>query len=74
MGAGCPNITGRIGVESTRENDTGAFYRGTFSQVGWQSSGGTTGTNFDATRSSAIYGSSETVTPLSESVIFCISY
>lgn len=30
--------------------------------------------NFDASRSSSVYGSSSTVTPLSESVVFCIKY
>ena len=72
--AGIPNIAGQIGIETTSEHNTGPFYRGTFTQLGWRGSSDVRGTNFDASRSSSIYGSSNTVTPLSISCKFLICY
>ena len=64
--AGLPNITGGIGLSTTQMSSSGAFTH-------WQSGGaqgwdgwnnyGNRGFNFDASRSSSIYGSSTTVQP-----------
>lgn len=74
MEAGCPNITGRIGVVLGRDW-TGAFYSYKTNSLNTSSGGWASGgVDMDASRCSSVYGSSETVTPLSESVIMCISY
>ena len=73
--AGLPNITGSF-YAATRINDTtGAFTRSSRPEGfnGLNNHSGTYNT-FDASKSNSIYGSSETITPLSESVVFCISY
>lgn len=70
--AGLPNITGQIGVETSPNNTTGAFYRGSFSQAGWQGSSSTVGTNFDASLSNSIYGNSTTVQPQAIKVLYYI--
>ena len=76
--AGLPNITGSntSGDWALGNADVwGCFYKA--SGGGDRppySSGGGYYHYFDASRSSSIYGSSTTVTPLSESVIMCISY
>ena len=78
--AGCPNIQGRTGTWLTLQDyeGGGAIYKNI-----WRSDGygfGGWGSNlyseilFSAQKSNSIYGSSSTVTPLSESVIMCISY
>ena len=70
--AGCPNITGSI--NAFQDNISGAFSK--VNNYGVYGGEATSHCNisFDASRCSAVYGSSETVTPLSESVIMCISY
>lgn len=74
MEAGCPNITGRIGVVHGRDW-TGAFYPYNYDSLNTSSGGWVSGgVDMDASHCSEVYGSSETVTPLSESVIMCISY
>jgi hypothetical protein len=64
--AGLPNITGGIGLSTTQMSSSGAFTH-------WQSGGaqgwdgwnnyGNRGFNFDASRSSSVYGNSDTVQP-----------
>ncbi len=72
--AGLPNITGRVGTGETYQCE-GAFYNGE-PKVGNTAVGGQTdGTAlFDASRSSAIYGNSTTVTPLTYTVRAFICY
>ena len=72
--AGLPNITGRVGTGETYQCE-GAFYSGG-PKVGNTAVGGQTdGTAlFDASRSSAIYGNSTTVTPLTYTVRAFICY
>ena len=72
--AGLPNITGRVGTGETYQCE-GAFYNGG-PKVGNTAVGGQTdGTAlFDASRSSAIYGNSTTVTPLTYTVRAFICY
>lgn len=63
--AGLPNITGQTGVNTT--GGIGAFsntvenIKGTVAISGYNTT--TTTSNFDASRSSAVYGASDTVTP-----------
>ena len=74
--AGLPNITGGIGwVWSWTGDAWGAFYLSN-SANSPQGSGMNLGRdfNFNASRSSSIYGSSSTVTPSSLKVGFYISY
>ena len=53
----------------------GITQQGIYDQTSAQSGGRTINAiDFDASRSSSIYGNSETVTPLSESCRFCIHY
>lgn len=73
--AGLPNITGSTsGARNGGENVTGAFYTtGSVSTYG----GGRYHMGivaFDASRSSTIYGKSNTVTPLSKKCLFLIKY
>ena len=70
--AGLPNITGSVGgVDVTAQyvEPNGAFSQGTFQEngVGFTSNSyhKASAVNFDASRSSAIYGKSDTVTPAS---------
>jgi hypothetical protein len=74
--AGLPNITGDyyhnvwLGA-----NVTGAFRNintGTFGANGYGTSGKPSGFSFNASRSNAIYGNSDTVTPKNISVLYCI--
>lgn len=63
--AGLPNITGRIGnVDDTSDPSTGCFYR-SGSSGKLENTTGNTDQNvyIDASRSSAVYGRSNTVTP-----------
>lgn len=79
-----PNITGTLktigsgSVGLYLQNSTGVFSNPNDAVSGQLSSmqGGTTcrNANFDASLSSPIYGSSSTVTPLSESCKFYIRY
>lgn len=77
-----PNITGTIkfGYGESGSDPHGAdgafygtdqgtrFFRNADSNTGWKN------IRMDASRSSSIYGSSDTVTPLSESCRYIISY
>lgn len=66
--AGLPNITGRVGNGETYVYE-GAFYSGGPKEGNTAVGGKTDGTAlFDASRSSAIYGKSTTVTPLTYTV------
>lgn len=64
--AGLPNITGDVGVFYNLTWPTGAFYQGEDGNK-WTSSGDGANNHklFDASRSSAVYGKSDTVTPAS---------
>lgn len=78
-----PNITGsthprgRVGEDDTAIKN-GAFKLGNTivgdNIIGFEHTRTGYTLEFDASRCFSIYGSSSTVTPLSESVIFCISY
>lgn len=70
--AGLPNITGRFGVVGSSSavgwnsgvTNTGAFYRvDGIGDHGTASASGTGGFGFDASRSSSVYGKSNTVQP-----------
>ena len=77
--AGLPNITGNFGKAQTISNDSygnGAFtcvYEG---RIGDANNGATNlyHWTFDASRSSSIYGNSNTVQPNSQTVHVCIKY
>ena len=83
--ARCPNITGTITAKGNSSNEVFASASGAMSVGGTTANWGI-GQNdgvsgkaygkisFNASNSSSIYGSSETVTPLSESVVFCIKH
>ena len=72
--AGLPNITGKVGSVISTGSD-GSFYT-TTSLVGLTggSGVGTMETQFDASRSSAIYGNSNTVQPPSVTMRYIIKY
>lgn len=80
--AGLPNITGywnnSAWINPDSSSDVGGciyLISGTYNN--YTSGGGGLNSprrNIDASRSSSIYGSSTTVTPLSESVIMCIKH
>ena len=77
MSAGLPNITGHFASATGKIYSTdGAFT--TDDTVKGQKSGSNNGSldrgYLDASRSSSIYGSSSTVTPLSLSATFVIKY
>lgn len=84
MGAGLPNISGYFFSSMTQGNflnyGTGAFwgYERTTSSQNVPSLGGVYDSNnswgFDASRSSSIYGASNTIRPISKKVIFMIRY
>lgn len=74
-----PNITGNIYTIDGGGGGTGAD--GAFAVTGqWAQHGrGTNNSthsnvNFIASRSSSVYGSSATVTPLSQSALWCVKY
>ena len=82
--AGLPNITGTIGQHgvnsgTTIQNLSGAFYT-TTTLSKYRTGTDKTGANsvgniyINASRSSAIYGKSSTVTPANTSVLYCIKY
>ena len=80
MEAGLPNITGTFGYGQI---DGGAKFNasGAFTATKKDTNTGFGDGKFDcpqisfnASRSNSIYGNSSTVSPLSESVVFCISY
>lgn len=72
--AGLPNITGTVSIEGN--TGTGAFVsRAIGRNPGGSGQGGYYGeSNFDASRSSKIYGKSTTVQPPSCKTVFCIKY
>ena len=80
--AGLPNITGKYKADmltykiGTINTGTGALYSYTADTKYYAqgASGDSYGMGLDASRSSSIYGSSTTVTPLSESVVFYIKH
>lgn len=73
--AGLPNITGQINVRCNFDVATGAFYSTQTSCLGHNSNYTGNGTaNFNASRSSSIYGNSTTVQPPSQLVHICIKY
>lgn len=84
--AGIPNILGDYykkgpagglygGDETTANGAFSALYfaKGKIAKSS-ENSYGQYYVHFDASKSDTLYGNSSTVTPLSESVIFCISY
>lgn len=80
MGAGLPNITGRVYIYVRAWNGEGAFYTPTGSAANAANTGSVTfentsqSTYFDASRVSGIYGNSATVTPLSQSTLYILKY
>jgi hypothetical protein len=78
--AGLPNVTGSFGLNIVTQGEAypsgclaatdGGYSVNTASGSEWRARS----FDFYASRSSSIYGSSETVTPLSMSCIFCIKY
>ena len=78
IGAGLPNIKGELFTvpANTSTDGTGAFRRTTTPNTAGAARGAASWSNinFDASRSSSVYGSSSTVTPLSESTLLCIRY
>lgn len=70
---GLPNITGTFG-NGNNVGFSGAFYYAgdTSGQIAYSSSGGDTLAGFDPSRSSAIYGASEHVTPVNMAVNYFI--
>lgn len=76
MEAGLPSITGSFGHLGVSSFGKGAFTKVTFNS-GWGNfaSGNGNGTvSFDASRSSTIYGASDTVTPPSVTCHVCMKY
>lgn len=60
--AGLPNITGQVGV--MKYTNSGAFrYNSTMNGIEWDSGSNAGQADFDASRSSSIYGNSSTVQP-----------
>ena len=76
--AGLPNITGKVSnlPSGNDYESSGCFYRDGGSETYSLSGklGSSASTCINAFRSSSIYGSSSTVTPLSLSSIFIIKY
>lgn len=73
--AGLPNITGTLGSPVTGYGGvSGAFYitqsRGIDGVYSWSNSSNNRPTAMDASRSSAIYGKSNTVQPQSYTVVY----
>lgn len=74
ISAGIPNITGNVGQTGYDNVPSGAFYQ-LHTSGGFQP--GTfyfRDSAFDASRSNALYGASETVTPLSLATNYFIKY
>lgn len=76
--AGLPNITATFGAEGySYVGTSGALYTGAIyntSGTGHTKTAGCPTIHFDASRSSSIYGNSETVQPPSQIVKICIKY
>ena len=79
--AGLPNITGYTGLASGDYNNSeynvvpeGAFYRNSAKSTlfGWDSA--YTGISFDASRSNAVYGKSNTIQPNALTICCYIKY
>lgn len=69
---GLPNITGQVGTsDNASYYPNGAFYQSASSGHG-NGSGGSITVSMDASRSSAIYGASEHVTPINQAVNYFI--
>lgn len=78
---GLPNITGTwftCGLDNAMGQSTGAFSPATWGGNGYNAHGYKAGAvdyiNFNASHSSAIYGNSSTVTPLSLSTKLILKY
>lgn len=71
---GLPNIIGMTGSTVENASSTGAFY--SLGRGSWLGGGsyGTIINGFDASRSNSIYGSSSTITPLSQSALILVKY
>lgn len=63
IAAGLPNITGGHGSDDRSSGSWGAFYTGSWADVGSEGSDGGYWMYLDASRSSSIYGNSSTVQP-----------
>lgn len=83
MVAGLPNITGDLRGFSAPGRTNSQFRTGAFKDISspyavavWHAAAAAyqVDVGFDASRSSSIYGSSATVTPLSQSVLWCVKY
>lgn len=83
MEAGLPNIIGNLYGFSAPGYTTSQYRTGSFKNIsnpyatGVWSNGYAAyqvDVGFDASLSSSVYGSSETVTPLSQSVLLCVKY
>ena len=75
--AGLPNITGTFATDFNLINQySGAFFKSSKTSSNQGGAGNRTCvvTEFDASRSSSIYGNSTTVTPTSQSTLLCIKY
>ena len=76
MEAGLPNIT--AAWSHCGFGGANGAYKGTpYNSTTWATQNGgfqNIASTFDASRCNLAYGNSETVTPLSESVVFCIKY
>ena len=81
MGAGLPNITGTFDTGDRRTHiagTSGAIYVRAIGPNTWstqnKAGGNTQGVGFNARGSNTIYGSSSTVTPLSQSTVMLMKY
>ena len=64
IAAGLPNITGSLAKVINKGTSSGAFVDGEVEVANWNTGGGSIRyANFDASRSSSIYGASDTVQP-----------
>lgn len=61
--AGAPNITGRTGTECLDSGTTGAFHAEQYTCFRVDAAGTYNGSTFDASRSSSVYGNSNTIQP-----------
>jgi len=70
-----PNITGTFVFYCATGGGDGAFYNANLGDHNGAPNGsGSHTVGFNASRSSSVYGSSNTVTPLSRACIFCIKF
>lgn len=81
MGASAPVINGEFWEnyhdQSARMGASGAFRNSTINTAGVAANGGAAtprGWTFDASRTSSIYGASDTIRPVSKEVRFMVKY